>query len=101
MRPASQVSPTMAATVKTSATPTCQAGTSPPDIRTAMRIGANGGSSEATATAGGGGVGGGGVGERGRADREDGHRRDRALDLLRARDQGRQRRIAGGVEEEA
>ena len=47
-RPASQMSPAIAATIKASARPNCQAGTSPPEIRTAMRIGANGGGTDAT-----------------------------------------------------
>jgi hypothetical protein len=46
MRPASRVRPTMAATVKAIARPICQAGTSPPEVRTTMRMGANGGSRE-------------------------------------------------------
>ena len=52
MRPASQVRPTMDATISATARPTCQNGTSLAAIRTAMRIGANGGSSEHTVARG-------------------------------------------------
>src|SRR5664280_3515136 len=52
MRPASQVRPTMDATVSVTARPTCQDGTSLAAIRTAMRMGANGGSSEHTVARG-------------------------------------------------
>src|SRR6202142_184097 len=52
MRPASQVRPTMDATISAAARPTCQNGTGLAAIRTAMRMGANGGSSEHTMTRG-------------------------------------------------
>ena len=52
MRPASQVRPTMDATISATARPTCQNGTSLAAIRTAMRMGANGGSNEHTVARG-------------------------------------------------
>ncbi len=52
MRPASQVRLPMDATVSATARPTCQKGTSLLAIRTAMRIGVNGGSNEHTVARG-------------------------------------------------
>src|SRR5664280_50715 len=52
MRPASQVRPTMDARVSAAARATCQNGTSLLAIRTAMRIGVNGGSNEHTVARG-------------------------------------------------
>ncbi len=52
MRPASQVRPPMDATISATATPTCQDGTSLAAIRTGIRMGANGGSTEQTVARG-------------------------------------------------
>ena len=87
----------MDATVSATARPTCQNGTSMSAIRTAMTMGANGGSSEHAVTKGPLGFKQRGVHEQVPRDLEDPDRGDGALDLLLARDEGGDRGIGSGV----